>query len=399
MEKQYWVQREGKITGPFSGHQLKQMAVIGMILDSDMISADQIDWQVAGQIKGLFQTEQPTEGGGPGGLTPLVFVEDDRTDIINLQPLQPRCASGAQPKPQMPPDTLKTEVGCLQPPAIRSSMITVPQVPPVHTDQPSPEIITFPKGKQKLPDMIELDCGSDVVMTCKLIPAGTFLMGSPKTEKNRERNEGPQHKVTLSRPFYMGIYPVTQAQYKAVMRKNPSCFRWFTAPDRPVDSVTCHDAAVFCKELSSMTNRRISIPTEAQWEYACRAGSTTRFSFGDSGHSLSAYGWSRKNSGRKTHPVGQKKPNMWGLYDMHGNVCEWCGDYWHKTYENAPTDGSPWAGTKRHGVVRGGSCLRYPSGCRSASRDGLCPDSNSDYDWSDFVVGFRVVVSVFTSIT
>ena len=254
--------------------------------------------------------------------------------------------------------------------------------PPV---QPSPEIITPPKRKPKLPDVLELDCGDGAAMKCKLIPAGTFMMGSPKTEVGRSSEEGPQHEVTLSRPFYMGIYPVTQAQYKVVMRTNPSSFK---DDHRPVECVNRDDALGFCEELSSLTNRTILLPSEAQWEYACRAGSTTRYGFGDGDSRLDLYGWYDANSGKKTHPVAQKKPNAWGLYDMHGNVWEWCEDAWHGSYKNAPTDGSAWVGGDTARVVRGGSWGNNPRYCRSSYRGG----SEPGYRRSGF--GFRVVVDL-----
>jgi hypothetical protein len=259
--------------------------------------------------------------------------------------------------------------------------------PPV---QPLPEIITPPKHKATLPDVIELDCGDGVAMKCKLIPAGTFMMGSPKTAEDRFSEECPQHEVTLSRPFYMGIYPVTQAQYKAVLRKNPSTFQ---GDERPVENVW-DDALAFCEDLSSLTNRTMSLPSEAQWEYACRAGSTTRYSFGDSASRLDLYGWYEENSGDETHPVGQKKPNAWGLYDMYGNVWEWCEDAWHGSYKNAPTDGSVWKGDGAARVVRGGCCVarggccvNTPQDCRSANRFRLEPDC-------DGIIGSRVVVDL-----
>ena len=255
--------------------------------------------------------------------------------------------------------------------------------PPV---RPAPEVITPPKRKPAMPEMIELNCGDGVVMKCKLIPAGTFLMGSPKGEQERCDDEGPQHEVTLSRPFYMGVYPVTQAQYKAVMRKAPSNFK---GKDRPVESVSWDDALAFCEELSAETGKKVVLPTEAQWEYACRAGTTTKYSFGDSESRLDLYGWYDGTSGEGTHPVGQKKPNPWGLYDMHGNVWEWCADwYGEKYYANADScdPKGPDSGSAR--VLRGGSWDLNPARCRSADRVRDAPDRRSGD------VGFRVVVDL-----
>jgi formylglycine-generating enzyme required for sulfatase activity len=142
------------------------------------------------------------------------------------------------------------------------------------------------------------------------IPAGSFLMGS----KERD-SEQPIHKVTL-KAFRIGKYPVTQGQYEAVMGKNPS---YFKGADRPVERVNWHDAVEFCKKLSKQTGQQVSLASEAQWEYACRAGSTGKYCFGDDESKLGDYAWFLANSGRQTYPVGQKKPNGWGLYDMHGN--------------------------------------------------------------------------------
>ena len=169
-------------------------------------------------------------------------------------------------------------------------------------------------------------------MKLALIPSGKFMMGSPKDEKDRLDNEGPQREVTISKAFYMGVYAVTQEQYERIMGENPS---YFKGGQNPVETVSWDDAVEFCKKLSQKSSKAVSLPTEAQWEYACRAGSTTRFSYGDDDDKLGDYAWYGKNSGSKTHPVGQKKPNAWGLYDMHGNAWQWCSDWYADTYANA----------------------------------------------------------------
>jgi formylglycine-generating enzyme required for sulfatase activity len=212
------------------------------------------------------------------------------------------------------------------------------------------------------------------------IPAGSFLRGS------KERDfEQPIHKVTL-KAFRMGKYPVTQGQYEAVMGKNPSHFK---GGYRPVDCVNWHDAIEFCQKLSKLTGQLVSLPSEAQWEYACRAGSTGKYCFGDEASRLGAYAWFQANSGSQTHPVGQKKPNGWGLYDMHGNVWEWCADAWHENYIGAPTDETVWhnIGKNLERVLRGGSWSYDPRNCHSAGRRGFL----AEYWYDDF--GFRVVVS------
>jgi formylglycine-generating enzyme required for sulfatase activity len=230
----------------------------------------------------------------------------------------------------------------------------------------------------------ELNLGGGVTMEMVLIPAGHFLMGSPDSEQGRVVHEGPQHEVTISRPFYMGETEVTQAQYEAVMGKNPSTFNGET---NAVNHVSWTDATEFCKKLSERTRRTVRLPTEAEWEYACRGGSKTRFCFGDVDEDLGDYSWSEANSGGTTHPVGQKEPNAWGLYDMHGNVWEWCAD-WYGEYPKGPvTDPQgPASGTYR--VLRGGCWLTAPSVHRSALRV-LDPPSKRTA-----IYGFRVVVSV-----
>ncbi len=201
--------------------------------------------------------------------------------------------------------------------------------------------------------------------------------------RNWFKKEAPQHRVTLQ-PFYVAKYPITQAQYQAIMGKNSSHFK---VKNNPVECVSWNDAQEFCQRLSQETGKKYQLPSEAQWEYGCRAGSTTAYYFGDNESQLGKYAWYRDNSGGKTHPVGQKKPNQWGLYDMHGNVWEWCEDNWHSNYEGAPTDDSAWIRkTSNIFVVRGGSWNDNPYNCRSAYRS--YDDRRSDDNYN---VGFRVV--------
>ncbi len=220
--------------------------------------------------------------------------------------------------------------------------------------------------------------GKGITLEMVHIPGGSFLMGSPQTEKDRYSDEGPQHLVTLE-PFYMGKYPVTQAQYEAVMGKNPS---WFKRKNRPVEWVSWHDAVEFCKRLSEMTSISYSLPSEAQWEYAARAGTTTPFYFGDTITSELA---NHNHNRGKTSDVGSFPPNAFGLYDMHGNVWEWCADPWHENYEGAPTDGSVWEGEDPYRVLRGGSWYDFPSLCSCVIRSKL----TSDFRLNS--VGFRLV--------
>jgi formylglycine-generating enzyme required for sulfatase activity/Cdc6-like AAA superfamily ATPase len=209
------------------------------------------------------------------------------------------------------------------------------------------------------------------------IPKGSFMRGSDESE-----SEKPVREVTI-KAFQISAMPIKQSQYEEIMKDNPSNFK---GNDLPVESVTWNDATEFCKELSKRTGKIFTLPTEAQWEYACRAGSDAEYCFGDSEKELGDYAWYSENSGGKTHPVGTKKPNNWGLYDMHGNVWEWCLDHWQPNYENAYDDGRAWIsgddGAPR--VVRGGSWGSDAGYCRSAFRFYGSPDLR----WSG--LGFRV---------
>jgi len=214
------------------------------------------------------------------------------------------------------------------------------------------------------------------------LPAGQFLMGSLSGDPNAQSHEKPQHQVKVN-SFAIGKYPVTQAQYQAVMGTNRSHFS--NNPQNPVEKVSWDDAQAFCQKLSQITGKTYRLPTEAEWEYACRAGTTTRFYFGDDANQLGDYAWYIGNSQKTTHPVGQKKPNAWGLYDMSGNVWEWCEDNWHNNYIGAPKDGSAWLTNDNHSqILRGGSWYFNPYYCRSASRDFNYRRGSSDF-------GFRVV--------
>lgn len=200
--------------------------------------------------------------------------------------------------------------------------------------------------------------------------------------------ENPAHNVTITTPFYMGKYEVTQEQGRQVMGSNPSQFRG--GSDLPVETVSWLGAHEFCKRVQEKTGVILRLPSEAQWEYACRAGTRTAYYSGDDEASLDRVGWYGGNCGGKTHPVGQKEANVFGLYDMHGNVGEWCEDDWHDDYTGAPTDGSAWIDKPRYHrrVVRGGSWgfVSRPLKMRSAWRDYKWP-----YDGHDSI-GFRCVL-------
>ncbi|WP_019499176.1 formylglycine-generating enzyme family protein [Pseudanabaena sp. PCC 6802] len=228
------------------------------------------------------------------------------------------------------------------------------------------------------------------------IPGGTFVMGAPPTEDRSSNSEHPQHEVTV-RSFFMGKYPVTQAQYQAVMGKNPSHFKENGA-NCPVENVSWNAAKEFCAKLSELTGKNYRLPSEAEWEYACRAGTTTPFYFGETiTPELVNYGGNypygeapKGESRQQTTAVGIFSPNAFGLYDMHGNVWEWCEDNWHENYQGAPTDGRAWVDRKKstNHVSRGGSWSNNAYFCRSAYRI----NSYADFDLK-YYVGFRVVVS------
>ncbi|MDY7003814.1 MAG: formylglycine-generating enzyme family protein [Cyanobacteriota bacterium] len=253
-----------------------------------------------------------------------------------------------------------------------------------------------------------------------LIPNGTFTMGAPESEEGSSSRERPQHNVTIS-AFLMGRYPVTQEQWRAIasrtdlkvnldLKIDPSDFkesyqgidRW----QRPVEQVNWYEAVEFCERLSKLTEKNYRLPSEAEWEYACRAGTTTPFHFGETittdlanyqgtdgekGKWSGSYAEGPKGEYREqTTPVGYfDVVNSFGLSDMHGNVWEWCADEWHDNYENAPTDGKPWLnGDDSRSPLRGGSWDVYPNYCRSAIRS---LNSRRDSHYNN--IGFRIVCS------
>ncbi|MFM6436593.1 MAG: formylglycine-generating enzyme family protein, partial [Microcystis panniformis] len=271
------------------------------------------------------------------------------------------------------------------------------------------------KGKQikkesKQSQYFSEDLGNDITLEMVAIPGGTFLMGTEDEEIERLVKkfnwEGfrwgrPQHQVTVP-PFFIGKYPITQAQWKAIaatakidtdLELEPSNFK---GDELPVERVNWYQATEFCKRLSRETKREYRLPSEAEWEYACRAGTTTPFYFGETiTGELANYNASRiyaeepKGEYREqTTPVGQFPPNAFGLYDMHGNVWEWCADTWHDNYDGAPTDGSAWIdnGNDNRSPSRGGSWYNSPNNCRSAYRN---DNNRRDYNFVNY--GFRVV--------
>jgi formylglycine-generating enzyme required for sulfatase activity len=254
---------------------------------------------------------------------------------------------------------------------------------------------------------------NSIGITLVLIPKGTFQMGSPPGEKDSQVDER-QHEVTISEDYYLGAFELTQAQYLKVMGNNPSIFQGDKVAERdpqtnqvvknvdssnhPVEQVYWHDAIEFCRRLSALPEEKAAgrvyrLPTEAEWEYACRAGSQTKYSFGDNESQLGDCAWYNQNACRQTHPVGEKKPNAWGLYDMHGNVWEWCSD-WYGDYPEGDLRDPAGAreGTRR--VGRGGGWSLGAEYCRSANRADLLPS----YRNRSLGQGIRVALNFPTGI-
>jgi formylglycine-generating enzyme required for sulfatase activity len=264
---------------------------------------------------------------------------------------------------------------------------------------------------EEIKDLALEDLANDTQLEMMLIPGGTFLMGSPESEEGRYSDESPQHEVTIE-PFFMGKYQVTQEQWRFVaqlpqvnreLEQDPS---YFKGDNRPVEQVSWEDAVEFCDRLSQYTGRTYRLPSEAEWEYACRAGTKTPFHFGDNittdlVNYDGTYPYKSAPKGKyreQTTDVGTFPPNAFGLYDMHGNLDEWCLDDWHDNYKDAPTDGSAWFSSddklsdkSGRAVLRGGS-WHYDAGyCRSALRGRNLRGIRGNF------YGFRVVCSAMCS--
>jgi sulfatase modifying factor 1 len=241
---------------------------------------------------------------------------------------------------------------------------------------------------------------TSIGLTLRRIPAGTFLMGSSPQEVAILLDEKPQHGVKIGRPFYLGVYEVTQHEYEQIMNVNPSKFRY--SDSLPVEQVSWFDAVIFCNKLSEREGRKpyyriegeklgvlggngFRLPSEAEWEYACRAGTKTPFPFNANDTEIGNYAWFDGNSGKKTHPVGKKQPNRFGLHDMMGNVWEWCVDgYDVDYYKNSPvTDPTGPARTDLR-VIRGSAWMVDAVLVRSAYRNRSRPSDRTDH------IGFRV---------
>ena len=252
---------------------------------------------------------------------------------------------------------------------------------------------------------LTLDLGGGVTMDLALIPAGEFMMGSRESAQEVARKSGysgakaewftrehPRHRVRITQPFYMGKYEVTQSQYERIMGTNPSFFK---GSNLPVEMVSWDNAMEFCRKLSQRTGRKVRLPTEAEREYACRAGTTTPFHFGETistsqvnyDGNLPYAGGAKGTCRQKTTSVGSFAANAWGLHDMHGNVAEWCSDWYDEGYyAKTPRQDPKGAVSGKYRVLRGGSWSGHSSGCRSAFRGCLGPTSRHS------LIGFRVAV-------
>lgn len=267
-----------------------------------------------------------------------------------------------------------------------------PTAPQFQNGTPPPAVAPFNPEEAKQHQQawadylgVPVECTNSIGMKLRLVPPGTFMMGS----EDGEEDERPEHQVELKEPFYAGIYEVTQTQFLKVTGANPSKFKGVS---NPVESVTWNEAVEFCRLLSSLpkekaAGRNYRLPTEAQWEYACRAGTTTRYNFGDDERQLDVYAWYGLNSNRTTHPVGEKLPNTFGLYDVHGNVWEWCHD-WYADYPSgsATNPTGPSSGSRR--VYRGSSWDGDPKDCNSWNRREFRAIDGNEY------LGFRVVADI-----
>ena len=294
---------------------------------------------------------------------------------VSIQPVVTKpISSPVQPAVTKPVPTIIQPVQVATP-----KNIIIPKVVGTYTEILTKKTITIQKtffGKKEFESLEEVE------LEMVILPAGNFMMGS-----DEEDTEKPKHQVALKQ-FAIGKYPVTEGQYQVVMGYSPSAYK---------NNPRCVDwnyTQIFCQKLNEKTGKKYRLPSEAEWEYACRAGTQTRYYFGDNKEQLSEYAWYYQNSGHQTNPVGQKKPNNWGLFDMSGNVWEWCDDGWHNNYQNAPKNGSSWNDNHSQStarVVRGGGYNSDNSSrdvFRSASRRHT--DADSCHGWT----GFRLALSL-----
>jgi formylglycine-generating enzyme required for sulfatase activity len=311
----------------------------------------------------------------------LVFSRLGQDPVVPLADTEPPPVVSTRPEPKaaLPPTVVLAEFA--QPVPSDPGPVAAASVPP---SGPMPKTIANTIG-----------------MTLVLIPAGEFLMGSPDSDKDANADEKPQLRLRITRPSYLGATEVTRGQYRAVTGEYPSLYKG--SDDLPVDEVSWNEAIAFCNKLSARERLKpyyqfgggaqsggdgYRLPTEAEWEYACRAGTTTRFGAGDADASLGEYAWFYGNAKGGPHPVGRKRPNAWGLYDMHGNVFEWCWDRYEEKYYAISPGADPLGPSQTTGrVFRGGSWDSGARHCRAAARSGLTPVLRGS------LLGFRVARS------
>ncbi len=256
--------------------------------------------------------------------------------------------------------------------------IIIAESPPV----PEPPRDPIKRGDKAFRDHL----GNGVHLEMVRIPSGKFALGSPTNETGRRENESPISEINVP-AFYMAKFVVTQEQWVAIMGSNPAIFR--ENLQAPVENISWLEAQDFCQKLAAKTQHLYRLPSESEWEYACRAGTNTAYHFGDSPTELADYAWFADNANKRSHPVGAKVPNPWGLSEMHGGIWEWCEDVWHDNFNGAPADGSAWVldGYTSRRVRRGGSWSNEAKLCRSASREWHWQSDR----YND--IGFRVVIS------
>ncbi|WP_434685206.1 caspase, EACC1-associated type [Pseudanabaena minima] len=401
-----------RVITPYATNKAQRQSVIkGLVAVSKLKAAQEIKKQSESNIKkkSVVQIEQPKkELSDPSEFLFRLSRREFITTIAGLSGISVVAFAATRGKPSTPETAITQSPSAstspiASPTIIKESPTTLPTSTTSQTSSPSsidtpksstpsPSPIDTPKlSSPSQPQDFTVDLGKNVNLDMVYIPGGKFTMGSPPEEKGNE-DERPQIKDVNVSAFYMGKYEVTQAQWQAIMETNPSSFK--NNPQNPVETVTWDDAQEFCKKISQKTGQEFRLPSEAEWEYACRAGTTTAYSFGDSDSLLGKYAVYERNSSSKPNPVGQnREPNPWGLYDMHGNVWEWCQDRYEKYGGESDLirrTGKPVTTTNnnkfRLRVLRGGSWSNSARDCRSASRF----SHDAHLSWFN-PIGFRVV--------
>jgi formylglycine-generating enzyme required for sulfatase activity len=375
---QYFIRRGSQVSGPLSSRALKELTASGMLAPDDEVSQDKTVWTVAHKVRGLrFDVElpKPVDSSSVDRQVDAFATPPSDVPVADRQVQIPPWAVAAKPKSQAPQPLASTGA----PSAPRQPQAPKPQSPTIQQVG---------------------DARQDNGLTMKFMgcPQGKFLMGSPPSEIDRETDEH-QVSVTLSSGFWLGKFPVTQAEWGRLMRTTPWKGKKFVkeGTDYPATYISWDDANEFVEKFNRQERKagripddwNYALPTEAQWEYACRAETTSRFSCGDLESRLDGFAWFAKNTSARgeefAHRVGRKQPNAWGLFDMHGNVWEWCRDLRSdKLPGGTDPEVSIW-GTER--VCRGGGWLSDASNCRSAIRFGYPPVHRS------FNLGFRIALS------